>query len=70
MRSAHDELAWRVVHKLAAISRAGRLEPVLARLAAERELDEETKASLAELGRDKELLFAVEEYLAAAGRVR
>ena len=63
MSDFHDELTWQVVHKLAAVSRAGRLEPVLAQLAAGREIDDETKASLAELGRDEGLLRAVEDYL-------
>ena len=52
-----------MVHKLATVSRAGRLEPVLAQLAAAREIDDETKAHLAELGRDETLLRDVEDYL-------
>jgi hypothetical protein len=63
MLQSHEELAWPVVHKLAAASRAGRLESVLAQLATARGIDDETKASLAELGRDEGLLRAVEDYL-------
>jgi hypothetical protein len=73
MPDSRDELTWQVVHKLAAVLRAGRLEPVVAQLVAAREIDDETKASLAELGRDEGLLLAVEDYLrpragAAGGR--
>ena len=42
---------------------AGRLEPFLAQLAADSDVDDETKEKLAELGRDESLLLAVEDYL-------
>jgi len=60
---SQDELARRVVLKLAAISRAGRMEPFLAQLSADGDVDDETKEKLAELGRDEGLLLAVEDYL-------
>ena len=66
---SQDELARRVVLKLAAISRAGRMEPVLAQLAAVADVDEETKEKLAELGRDETLLLAVEDYLCRTDRL-
>ena len=66
---SQDELARRVVLKLAAISRAGRMEPFLAQLAADRDVDEETKEKLAELGRDESLLLAVEDYLCRTDRL-
>ena len=66
---SQDELARRVVLKLAAISRAGRMEPFLAQLAADGDVDEETKEKLAELGRDESLLLAVEDYLCRTDRL-
>jgi hypothetical protein len=65
---SQDELARRVVLKLAAISRAGRIEPFLAQLAADRDIDDETKEKLTELGRDESLLLAVEDYLCRTDR--
>jgi hypothetical protein len=66
---SQDELARRVVLKLAAISRAGRMEPFLEQLAADGDVDEETKEKLAELGRDESLLLAVEDYLCRTDRL-
>ena len=66
---SQDELARRVVLKLAAIRRAGRMEPFLEQLAGDREVDDETKQSLAELGRDEGLLLAVEDYLQRTNRL-
>jgi len=66
---SQDELARRVVLKLAAISRAGRMEPFLEQLAADGDVDEETKEKLAELGRDESLLLAVEDYLQRTDRL-
>jgi hypothetical protein len=66
---SQDALARRVVLRLAAISRAGRMEPFLAQLAADRDLDEETKQQLAELGRDEGLLLAAEDYFQRTSRL-
>ena len=66
---SQDDLARRVVLKLAAIRRAGRLQPFLAQLAADSEVDDETKEKLAELGRDEGLLLAVEDYLRRTDRL-
>jgi hypothetical protein len=66
---SQDDLARRVVLKLAALQRAGRIEPFLAQLAADSDVDEETKQRLAELGRDEGLLLAVEDYLQRTNRL-
>jgi hypothetical protein len=66
---SQDDLARRVVLKLAALQRAGRIEPFLAQLAADSDVDEETKQKLAELGRDEGLLLAVEDYLQRTNRL-
>jgi hypothetical protein len=66
---SQDELARRVVLKLAALQRAGRIEPFLAQLAADTDVDDETKRKLAELGRDEGLLLAVEDYLQRTNRL-
>jgi hypothetical protein len=66
---SQDELARRVVLKLAALQRAGRIEPFLAQLAADADVDDETKEKLAELGRDEGLLLAVEDYLQRTNRL-
>ena len=66
---SQDDLARRVVLKLAALQRAGRIEPFLAQLAADSDVDDETKEKLAELGRDEELLLAVEDYLQRTNRL-
>jgi len=66
---SQDELARRVVLKLAALQRAGRIEPFLAQLAADSDVDDETKEKLAELGRDEGLLLAVEDYLQRTNRL-
>ena len=66
---SQDELARRVVLKLAAIQRAGRMEPFLAQLAADTDVDDDTKQQLAELGRDEGLLLAVEDYLQRTDRL-
>jgi hypothetical protein len=49
--------------RMAVMSQSGRLQPFLSVLAADRELDEQTKASLAELAADATFLHAVEDYV-------
>jgi hypothetical protein len=66
---SQDDLARRVVLKLAALQRAGRIEPFLAQLEADTDVDDETKEKLAELGRDEGLLLAVEDYLQRTNRL-
>ena len=60
---SQDADTRRIFLKMAALSRAGRMEPFLAQLAADDEVDHETKLKLAELGRDQALLLTVEDYL-------
>ena len=66
---SQDDLARRVVLKLAALQRAGRIESFLAQLEADTDVDDETKEKLAELGRDEGLLLAVEDYLQRTNRL-
>ena len=60
---SQDADTRRIFLRMAALSRAGRMEPFLAQLAADDEVDDETKRKLAELGRDQTLLLTVEDYL-------
>jgi hypothetical protein len=60
---SQDEDARRFFLKLAALSRSGGMEPFLATLAADEDVDESTKAKLAELARDEDLLLMIEKYL-------
>jgi hypothetical protein len=64
-----DEHLRRLFLKLAVVSRSGRMESFLAQLAADGDVDEETKLKVAELGRDEPLLLAVEEYLRRTDRL-
>ena len=66
---SQDEETRGIFLRMAALSRAGRMEPFLAQLAADDEVDEETKAKLAELGRDRSLLLTVEDYLCRTQRL-
>ncbi len=65
---SQDEDARRIFLKLAALARDGRMAPFLDQLAADGELDEETKQQVTELGRDEGLLLAVEDYLRSTDR--
>ncbi len=49
--------------RMAAMSQAGRLEPFLHELARDRDIDAETKGTLAELAQDETFLHAVEDYV-------
>jgi hypothetical protein len=49
--------------RMAAISQAGRLEPFLAELEHDRDLDDATKGTLTELASDESFLHAVEDYV-------
>jgi len=64
-----DEETRQIFLRMAALSRAGRMEPFLAQLADDDEVDEETKLKLAELGRDETLLLTVEDYLCRTQRL-
>ena len=48
---------------MAHMSQNGRLQPFLQELERDRELDDETKVTLAEIARDESFLHAVEDYL-------
>lgn len=49
--------------RMAAMSQAGRLTPFLYELANDRDIDAETKGTLAELAQDHSFLLAVEDYV-------
>jgi hypothetical protein len=49
--------------RMAHISQSGRLEPFLDELEHDRDLDDETKGTLAELASDETFLHAVEDYV-------
>ena len=66
---SQDEETRQIFLRMAALSRAGRMEPFLAQLADDDEVDEEMKLKLAELGRDQTLLLTVEDYLCRTQRL-
>ena len=49
--------------RMAHMSQSGRLQPFLRELQHDRELDDETKDTLAELAQDASFLHAVEDYV-------
>jgi hypothetical protein len=49
--------------RMAHMSQSGRLEPFLDELEHDRDLDDETKGTLAELASDETFLHAVEDYV-------
>jgi hypothetical protein len=49
--------------RMAHLSSHGRLQPFLLELDSDRDLDEETKSTLAELAQDATFLHAVEDYV-------
>ncbi len=60
---SRDDATRALFLRLALLSQNGRLKPFLRELAADAELDAETKGSLAELAQDESFLHAVEEYV-------
>jgi hypothetical protein len=60
---AQDADTRRLFLRMAGMSQSGRLAPFLRELEDDRELDQETKATLAELASDSSFLHAVEEYV-------
>jgi hypothetical protein len=48
---------------MAALSQSGRLEPFLHELLEDRDIDAETKGTLAEIAQDPAFLHAVEDYV-------
>jgi hypothetical protein len=60
---AQDADTRRLFLRMAGMSQSGRLQPFLDELEDDRELDQETKTTLAELATDASFLHAVEEYV-------
>jgi hypothetical protein len=58
-----DGVTRALVLRMSALSRAGKIEPFLAELVRDSELDERTKGSLVEIATDESFLLAVEDYL-------
>lgn len=58
-----DEETKRLCLRMAAMSQAGTLEPFIANLRADSDLDEATKGTLAEIAGDANFLLAVEDYV-------
>jgi hypothetical protein len=66
---AQDEGTLRLCLRMAAMSKAGTLEPFIRDVAVSDELDEVTKGSIAEIARDEHFLLAVEDYVRRTTRV-
>jgi hypothetical protein len=66
---SQDEEARQIFLRMAALSQAGELGAFLRELARADDLDDETKATIAELARDDTFLLAVEEYLQRTERL-
>jgi hypothetical protein len=60
---SQDEATRDLCLRMARISQSGSLAPFLDELAQDRELDEETKGTLAELASDERFLHAIEDYV-------
>ena len=60
---SRDDDTRAIFLRMARLSQNGRLQPFLRELADDRELDAETKGTLAELAQDKSFLHAVEDYV-------
>jgi hypothetical protein len=58
-----DEETKRLCLRMSAMSQAGTLEPFIAGLRADADLDETTKGTLAEIAGDSNFLLAVEDYV-------
>ncbi|MBA2462085.1 MAG: hypothetical protein H0V45_10035 [Actinobacteria bacterium] len=60
---AQDEGTKLLCLRMAAMSKAGTLEPFMARLHRDADVDEDTKGSIAEIASDEQFLLAVEDYV-------
>lgn len=58
-----DDITRRLFLRMAEMQQLGRLQPFLVELENDRELDDETKVTLAELACDASFLHAVEDYV-------
>ena len=66
---SRDSQTCRILLKMAAISRAGRMGMFLDQLAADDEVDDDTKGKLTELAGDPSFLLALEDYLCRTQRI-
>ena len=60
---AQDEETKLLCLRMAAMSKAGTLEPFIRTLSSDRELDPDTRGTIAEIARDERFLLAVEDYV-------
>jgi hypothetical protein len=60
---SQDDVTRDLVLRMSALAQAGSLGPFLHELAADSELDDDTKSTLTEIAQDSTFLFAVEDYL-------
>jgi hypothetical protein len=60
---SQDDETKALVLRLAAMSQAGTLQPFLAQIHGDRNLDAATRATFAELAADESFLLAVEDYV-------
>ena len=58
-----DDDARALFLRMAMLAQSGRLEPFLAELLEDREIDAETKGTLAEIAQDPAFLHTVEDYV-------
>jgi hypothetical protein len=58
-----DEHTKRICLRMAAMSQAGTLEPFIANLRHDADLDDSTKGTIAEIASDANFLLAVEDYI-------
>jgi len=66
---AQDEGTRLLCLRMAAMSKAGTLEPFIARLRRDTDVDEDTKGRVAEIASDEQFLLAVEDYVLRTTRV-
>jgi hypothetical protein len=66
---AQDEGTLLLCLRMAAMSKAGTLEPFVRDVAASGELDDVTKGSIAEIASDEHFLLAVEDYVRRTTRI-
>ena len=60
---SQDDEAKRIFHRMAAMSRDGRMNNFLTELAHDEDLDDETKGTLKELAEDDGFLLVLEDYV-------
>jgi hypothetical protein len=66
---SQDEDAKQIFLRMAAMSQSGQMGSFLNELAADGDLDDDTKGTLEELARDNSFLLAVEDYLTRTARL-